>query len=83
MPAVHDQEDSIQMRKDAAIFTLSFTEAERRRIDRAASIYDWKSDESALFARQLLLGNVAEILRPRKPSQPGTLMRSRLRSLLP
>ena len=75
------------MRKKTAraksLSTLSFTAAERRRIDHAAEICDWKSDESALFARQLLLRNVAEILRPGKPPQPGTLLRIRLRFLMP
>ena len=77
----------IQMRKKTAraksLSTLSFTAAERCRIDRAAKLCGWKSDETASFARVQLLGNVAAILSSTKPPQPGTLLRSRLRSLRP
>lgn len=65
-------------------YTLSFTAAERRRIDQAAKICGWEIDErhaSATFARILLLGDVAEILRASKPTQ-GDLLRQRLHSLL-
>jgi hypothetical protein len=66
------------------IFTLSFTAAERQRIDRAAKICGWTIDEkheSASFARQLLLPAVAEILRASRPSQ-GDVLRQRLHFLL-
>jgi hypothetical protein len=71
-------------RRARTIYTLSFTAAERRRIDQAAKICGWTIDEkneSASFARQLLLPVVAEILRASRPTR-GDVLRQRLHSLL-
>jgi hypothetical protein len=52
-------------------YTLSFTPAEKSRIERAAKICRWKASDSALFARQSLLRNVAHILRSTPHEQPS------------
>jgi hypothetical protein len=58
--------------------TLEFTQSEANRINKAAKICGWKAGEGDLFARQLLLRNVASILggerrktRGRKASAQG------------
>jgi hypothetical protein len=42
--------------------TITFTGAEKRRIEMAAKICGWQAGEGAGFGRQLLLRNVASIL---------------------
>ena len=48
------------------IFSLNFTSAEKKRIDRAAQLTGWGKSESAIFARALLLETVRNLIR--KPS---------------
>jgi hypothetical protein len=43
--------------------TIQFTMAEKRRIEKAAKICGWQTGEGAAFGSQLLLRNVASILR--------------------
>jgi len=64
--------------------TLSFTEAEKARIERAMKRCDgWARGESATFARTLLLRSVEQILHSVKPRKlrPGDRLRARLRYL--
>jgi hypothetical protein len=49
-------------KRTRVIFTLMFTVAEKRRIDKAAINSGWQRGESAIFARQLLLGCAAKCL---------------------
>jgi len=45
------------------MLSVQFTQAEVRRINKAAAICGWKKGEGAGCARQLVLRSVAEILR--------------------
>ncbi len=49
------------------VSTLSFSQIERRRIERAARACGWKTGQAPLFARQLLLRSVEDILGEKKP----------------
>jgi hypothetical protein len=76
----------IQMKKKARatpIFrTLRVTEAEKALIDKAAKICGWPDGDSALFARQLLLGYVEGLVKDdRRSRTPGARLRQRLRYL--
>jgi hypothetical protein len=61
--------------------TLSFTEREKARIDRAAKICGWQNGQSAIFARACLLRNVAAIVKGDRKPRPGDLLRQRLHFL--
>ena len=49
------------------IFSINFTSAEKKRIDRAAQLTGWRKSESAIFARALLLETVRNLIR--KPTR--------------
>lgn len=66
-----------------AVRTLSFTDGEKARIDRAAKICGWQNGESATFARACLLRSVAVILKGDRKPRPGDLLSQRLRFLRP
>src|ERR1700689_2071446 len=65
-PEGHKMKDTIKPRRSPLIRTLSFTEPEHRRIERAATSCGRKASESALWAREILLGIVDGVLRERK-----------------
>jgi hypothetical protein len=77
MPA-HDQKEISMM----SVRTLSFTEAEKKRIERAAKVCGWETVQSAIFARQCLLRSVSAILKGDRKPRPGDLLRQRLRFLM-
>jgi hypothetical protein len=51
--------------------TIAFTSAEKRRIEMAAKDCGWQPGEGAAFGRQLLLKNVASILRSAPAKRPA------------
>jgi hypothetical protein len=51
------------MKRTPVTWTIDFTSAEKRRIEMAAKECGWQPGEGAAFGRQLLLKNVASILR--------------------
>jgi hypothetical protein len=58
--------------------TITFTGAEKRRIEKAAKICGWQTGEGAAFGRQLLLRNVASILASAKARRAKAAERRRL-----
>jgi hypothetical protein len=54
---------------DPLMRTLSFTEREKRRIDRAAKACGWPRGESAVCARQALLNWADAVLHVGPPSK--------------
>jgi hypothetical protein len=76
----------MKTRRAMSIRTLSFTEAEKARIEKAMKRCDgWQKDESAIFARTLVLRSVANILEtvPPRKLRPGDRLRARLECLTP
>lgn len=71
-------------RATARYRTVSFTEAEKARIEKAAKICGWPNSGSATFARLFLLRSVAAILKGDRESRtPGARLLQRLRYFLP
>ena len=75
----------MKTRRAMPILTLSFTQAEKARIEKAMKSCDgWAEGDSAIFARTVLLRCVASIpreVKPRKLLRPGDRLRARLQYL--
>jgi hypothetical protein len=70
------------MKHTEVIRTVPFTRAELSRIQQAAKICGWRPGD-ANFARNILLGSVAEILRSNEPTARRPQRKTKSRNRVP